>query len=281
MKTPYSFLTLRYIHDVVTGEFANVGVVVYAPEQNFLAARFTDSYKRLNALFVRIDHSNYRRVIRYLQARFVEMSVELRSQMNLQNVLRIEELVQKVLPKDDSSLQWSPVGTGFTNDLNKTTHDLYERMIERYSKSTDAGSRTDDDIVRPFKTALHEKVHELTQRVVNTPDITYEFQYAWKNDIWHLYEPVSFDLKDEHSIEDKAHKWLGRGVALSDAEIDFQIHFLLGEPKSIETEKAFLRAQHLLEKIPVPKEFIHEKDIPAFAAIVAQQMESHSEDREK
>ncbi len=38
MKTPYSFVTLHYVHDVVTGEFANVGVVLYAPEQRLLLA---------------------------------------------------------------------------------------------------------------------------------------------------------------------------------------------------------------------------------------------------
>lgn len=53
MKTPYSFVTLHYVHDVVTGEFANVGVVLYAPEQRLLLARFTGSYERLNAIFLR------------------------------------------------------------------------------------------------------------------------------------------------------------------------------------------------------------------------------------
>ena len=33
MKTNYSTIILRYIHDVVTGEFANIGVVLYAPDQ--------------------------------------------------------------------------------------------------------------------------------------------------------------------------------------------------------------------------------------------------------
>ena len=60
MKTAYTFVTLRYVHDVVTGEFANVGIVLYAPDERYLEARFTTSYERLNALFVKIDHANYR-----------------------------------------------------------------------------------------------------------------------------------------------------------------------------------------------------------------------------
>lgn len=33
MKTTYSTITLRYVHDVVTGEFANIGVVLYPPDK--------------------------------------------------------------------------------------------------------------------------------------------------------------------------------------------------------------------------------------------------------
>ena len=40
MIIAYSFVTLRYVHDVVTGEFANVGVVLYAPDARLLEARF-------------------------------------------------------------------------------------------------------------------------------------------------------------------------------------------------------------------------------------------------
>jgi hypothetical protein len=31
----FQFLTLRYLHDAITGEFANLGVVVYVPGESF------------------------------------------------------------------------------------------------------------------------------------------------------------------------------------------------------------------------------------------------------
>ena len=64
MKTTYSTITLRYMHDVVTGEFVNIGVVLYVPEQRFLDARFTTSYERLNAAFLNIDHLHFRALMR-------------------------------------------------------------------------------------------------------------------------------------------------------------------------------------------------------------------------
>lgn len=72
MKTAYSYVTLRYIHDVVTGEFANVGLVVYAPDQCFLEGIFTTSCGRLNAMFLEIDHAHFRAMMQYLGHKFGE-----------------------------------------------------------------------------------------------------------------------------------------------------------------------------------------------------------------
>ena len=103
----------------------------------------------------------------------------------------------------------------------------------------------------------------------------YDFRFAWKNDIWHLYEPVSFDLVDPGSIREKANKWLGRGVALDDSREKFKIHFLLGEPRQDETRKAFENAIHLLSKVPGQKELVRENEMEHFAEHVAEEIGSH------
>ena len=50
MKT-YYYQLLRYIHDQFTGEFVNLGIVVYSPEQQFLKAKVTQRYSRITSLF--------------------------------------------------------------------------------------------------------------------------------------------------------------------------------------------------------------------------------------
>src|SRR5438309_14383 len=131
MKTTYSNITLRYIHDVVTGEFANIGVVLYAPEQRFLEARFATSYERLNAIFLKIDHLHFRALVRYMANRFEELGAENRDCLNIRPVSSLSEIVKQVLPPDDSSLQWSSGGkTCFTNDPSDTLGELYKRLVE-------------------------------------------------------------------------------------------------------------------------------------------------------
>jgi hypothetical protein len=70
---------------------------------------------------------------------------------------------------------------------------------------------------------------------------------------------------DYGMMREKANKWLGRGVALHEAREKFKIHFLLGEPRQDETEKAFENAVHLLSKIPGQKELVRESEMESFA----------------
>ena len=277
MKTAYSYVTLRYVHDVVTGEFANIGVIIYAPDQRALKARFTTSYERLNAIFLKIDHAHFRAMVRYLGNRFDEIATELRDALMLVPVTGITEIVRKVLPPDDSSLQWSETSGGLTSNLDQTMQELYARLVERYERSSEQQSRSDEDIARPFKAKLEKKNvgAKVGQKQIAAKDYHYDFQFAWKNSIWHLYEPVSFDLMDPGSLVEKANKWLGRGHALHDSNEKFKLYFLLGEPKQPEARKAFEHAQHLLQKIPGEKKLVRESEIDQFTDKVADDIAKH------
>jgi Protein of unknown function (DUF3037) len=277
MKTPYSFVTLRYVHDVVTGEFANVGVVLYAPEQRLLLARFTGSYERLNAIFIKIDHAHFRALMRYLTNRFEELGEDLRDSLERRPMGEIERLVRQVLPPDDSSLQWSEAGGGLTENAEETLRNLYSRLVEKYVRDSELPSRTDDEIARPFKATLERK--HVTQRIrrkrIEARDYQYDFEFGWQNSVWHVYEPVSFDLIDPGSIVEKATKWLGRGHALQASSEKFKIHFLLGEPKQPNTSKAFAHAQRLLRDIPGHPELVPENELTEFAEEVADKIARH------
>ena len=277
MKTNYSTIILRYVHDVVTGEFANIGVVLYAPDQRFLEARLTTSYERLNAIFLKIDHLHFRALMRYLANRFEELGAEIRDDLHVPPVNALSEIVKKVLPPDDSSLQWSQPGGGITDDPARVLGETYKRMVERFIAGATQVSRSDEEIVKPFKARLGRMVEKLTEKIIETKDYQYDFRFAWKNDIWHLYEPVSFDLVDPNSIREKANRWLGRGVALNDAreKEKFKIHFILGEPRQAGTQAAFENALHLLQKIPGQKQLVREDEVEDFAEQVTEAIISH------
>lgn len=276
MKTTYSNITLRYVHDVVTGEFANIGVVLYAPEQRFLEARFTASYERLNAIFLKIDHQHYRALMRYLANRFEELAADIRDGLNVPPVTALSEIVRQVLPPDDSSLQWSEQGGGFADDPAKTVGEIYKRLVEQYVAGAAQVSRSDDEIAKPFKAKLGKASEKLSTKRIEAKDYQYEFRFAWQNAIWHLYEAVSFDLLDPNSIREKAVRWYGRSAALQEAPDKFKIHFLIGEPKQPGTQEAFQNALHLLAKMPGRKQLVRENEIEGLASQVAEEIAGHA-----
>ncbi len=69
MKTPYSFSVLKYIHDVVTGEFVNVGVVLYAPKERFLGAKCTSKYTYITKVFSKVNAPHLKQVVNFLEER--------------------------------------------------------------------------------------------------------------------------------------------------------------------------------------------------------------------
>ena len=104
----------------------------------------------------------------------------------------------------------------------------------------------------------------LKPKRIAAPDYEYEFQRSWKNEVWHVCEPVSFDLVDPGSLLDKANRWVGRATSLRDSPEPFLLHILLGEPTDERLKPTFGKAQNILQKIPGAKELIRESQAESF-----------------
>ena len=129
IRLPYSYVVLRYVHDIVTGEFANLGVVVLAPDAQFLRGRFNSDFRRLRAMFGEMDEAHLLSMLEHLDRAFAEfLPTRLHASQN------ISQLVQQMLPADDSSLQWSSPGGGMTRDVSDTLDHLFQRFVEQHSE---------------------------------------------------------------------------------------------------------------------------------------------------
>src|SRR5579864_8503893 len=133
MRTPYSFSVLRYVHDPVTQEFINIGVAVYSHDVGFLRAICTTHYGRISRMFTKIDGNRFRQLTRYIQEKAGAIGANLPSELPFEPGLAIEHLLARVLPPDDSSVQFSHAGVGLADDLEKTVVELFDRYVERYS----------------------------------------------------------------------------------------------------------------------------------------------------
>ena len=194
MKHPYSYLLIRYVHDM-SGEQLNVGVVVYSRSANYLGAICRPTYARLARAFPGLRGNAFKSTTRYLQAAVERLAERVPqadvSQCSLGDA--IMDLASRVLPRDDSSFQWSTPGSGVSTDLAKTLEELYERLITRYDSHEQPERRSDEDVWRDFKTGLETRhlLQHLRPKTFIVKDDEIEFRHAWKNGAWHCLEPVS------------------------------------------------------------------------------------------
>ncbi len=278
MKTPYSFSVLRYVHDPVTQEFVNIGVAVFAPQVGFLRAICPGHYGRIKRMFTRIDGARFRDLARHLQSQIHSLETRLPSDAGAPGKA-LESLLAGVLPPDDSSIQFSPAGVGLSRDPEKTLEELFQRYVERYNHEEESGRRTRDekDVWKVFEAPLqrHRVLDKLVEKKITAPNYSYNFKNAWKNQVWHVYEPVSFDLAYPQSIVEKANNWVGRALSLHQSNEPFTMHVLLGEPRNADLKDAFVRAQNILNEMPVKKEFVREHEAEAFAEELEKEIAAH------
>jgi Protein of unknown function (DUF3037) len=279
-KIPYSFSVLRYVHDPVTQEFANIGVAVYSRETRYLDAMCTPNYGRIANMFGKIDGYRFRQATRYIQERLRDLGADLSTGLPFDSNKSIEAILATVLPPDDTAFQFSRSGAGISDDLYATLRDTFARFVERYSSHTEPTPRDDHEVWRVYREPLERRhvVERLIPKRIVAPNYDYEFEHAWKNQLWRVYEPVSFDLLEARSILDKANRWVGRATSLADSKEKFKMFILLGEPRESGLKAAFTKAQNILHKMVGDHEFVKESEAEGFADDVAHEIREHGPD---
>src|SRR5260221_14661307 len=111
-KHRYSYAILRYVHDVLTSEFINVGVVMYVPAQGRVLSRTRHTISRLRGVFPDLDRAAFTTMMSSVR-RGLRRAAKRKLRTPLFNSEEaITTLIWEAVPADDSSLQWSPVGAG-------------------------------------------------------------------------------------------------------------------------------------------------------------------------
>jgi hypothetical protein len=278
-KSAYSYTILRYVHDVLTGEFVNVGVILFAPKTGAFKFKTRTTIGRLRGVFPDLEKASFVSAMRTMRRGLQQIAKDEGSAGFLVSDGDAASVARKAVTQDDSSLQLSPCGTGLTEDAEKALNRLYDRFVARYDVHN-RNRRSDDDVWRPVRQKLEER--DLAQRLQeksiggSVDDIV--FKHAWKNGQWHVYEPVSFDLADADGIKAKAREWLGHlsAVVAGGTAEQFKPHFIVGAPQNPALIDAFQTAIAILQKAPNNPEVFEENQIDALVAQIEDEVRSHN-----
>jgi hypothetical protein len=274
-RETYSYTILRYVHDVTTSEFVNVGVVLHSPTG--LRSRFRNTYGRVASVFPTLDEKAFKGALRAVGAAIEQLAKSERSAGLLQSSPDAIAFARRALVVDDSSFQWSPPGSGVTRDAASTLDQLYSRFVTRHEKHV-LHRRDDADVWKPIREKLEEmKIADRFQEHTfrgSVEEITLE--HAWKNGKWHAIEAISLDLSDAAEVKKKAHRLRGHLDSVADGLTDkIDLNLVIGRPSNPEIMDAYNAAQKILEKAVFHPTVFDESNADNLVTRLADEIHAH------
>jgi len=272
----YQYQILRYRHDLVTGEFINIGVVVYSFEDKFLKAQVISKYSRITTFFAGAHGKSILKAAKQFcsaiatQSRFLNELIAAPQELG--------QITSSILKTDDSSLILSEVQKGIDIDFERSLTELYRILVKKWQVEPEEVADSDSDIWRS-KYKQYFDAYGLTNRMttyeIDTQYDTFNFDKAWKNEVWHCYQPLSFNLKSPDSIKNKVYKWSGKIREISSLGEKLDLTFLTALPSKHQDLTAFINETLHGESDIISVNIIYDNNAEAFARQLVQDMNAH------
>lgn len=276
----YSFTVLRYVHDVVAREFLNVGIVMYLPASGELRVRTHRSVSRLSRTFSGIDAPAFRKAMQAIDRGITALAEETSLVLTPGTQPDARRHALRVLPEDDSSLQWSPSGGGLTTDVDATLDRLYKRFVTQHEANS-TKCLTDRALWGRVTTKLAERNLnvQFQQKVLSGRIDSIEFENAWKSGSWHAYQPLSLDLASDDAVKRRARRWRGHLEAVREGcNEDLHLHLLLGTPRDQSLAPTYENAKRILQGSPFASQVMDEAQTDEFVDLIEREYRASHEE---
>lgn len=242
----YEYQILRYMPDQVSGEFLNIGILMFGPKERAFFYEFINSRQRISAAFHGIESVHIMRKLKILRENLDELKIHQSGKLELRDISSVSFYSTRILKHDDSALQFSEVKKGMDISIESAFRDIKNRMLYKWVVDNDYEYRSDEDVWRDsYK--KHFKKAGLTEKMVSrsviTETDTLKFDQAYKNGVWNYFQPINLNLKKDDSIKNKVYKWKGKISEMQTANEDMKLIFLSEMPEKDNGISEFIREQ--------------------------------------
>lgn len=278
MKT-FEYQLLRYSPDAVSGEFVNVGVLVFDAEGKKLAGRFLDRIARVSQFFPAINGRYLSKVLRHISSDVERIAAQFNTELDVFPFAGVEQVSKDILAKDDSSLFFTETLKGLDISIEAILDNLYDRSVASHIQEDDRKLTSDKDVwTKVYKKHFEKKkiLGRLKHHKVQTAMDTFEFDHSWKNGHWNCFEPLNFDLRNSRSIKDKAYKWKAKLNELNHANEELHVYMLSALPKDKQLQEFIKQMIGSVNNEKVKVELIERSEAKALADKIAVEIEEHA-----
>jgi hypothetical protein len=206
MKTLYQYAIVRFLPHAQTGEFANVGIVLCAPDQAVFEFRLAPArFARVTDFFEDVDGKLYKTTINTVQTELTRIKDYAATVLPRELVAMMQELVR---PRE-TLVRYSDLRTVLVDKKPAAIADqLFEQLVHR-TFLTEAYQ--EQLMVRAIRAQLKtEKLTHFKQQplVGRFEEITLPL-VAKTNDTF-VIRPLAFQQQNATKMMDHAQTWLGR-----------------------------------------------------------------------
>jgi hypothetical protein len=235
----------------VLGEQVNVGIFLFFREDNTIKFIFPSALSRLTALFPDAILSQLKTYLHTFKSKVSTLAKE----KELIKELKTEKLISEhLLVPDSNSLFFDTVKTTKYKTVKDALEYFEKKYFAPYHKKEQKEKHSDDYLSKHFSQKLEAKTFgTLFKRDVKISNeyISTSFEFAWKNGHINLVKPLSFDLEQKSSIQDKSVRWYGYVNQLEDVALKngFVFNFLVAKPRDIDLFETFEKGITIIEKL--------------------------------
>jgi hypothetical protein len=278
--TRYEYVLVRYVHDLASEEFVNIGIILFSREQGKFFVRMNERIGRVSEFFGDVRTAGLRSQVRQIQRAIVTLDEDLVHASLLEAPpASLQPIVAALVGESAySCFRASDLRYGVTADPADRCDALFEEFIGRYERSEERLRRDEAQISReidhrlarvPFKEKIDYAVR------LESDTYAHEFHAGWQNGKRQVLEPVSFDYAAQGRIVDKASLWSGRLAELSRVN-EFGFTALAAPPSEPTFGRAYERAVSILRRAPSVRAVIEEKDADWVLSEISRDIASQS-----
>lgn len=275
---PYQFAILRYRHSASAGELVNIGLVMWVPSEGRILHSLNDRYSRLTSFFAGFDGTKYRKMVRRLNRHFSDMSSgEAQLKLFSKSSDGLNDLLERLIHRDDSSFQWSEIMAGISEKPDERLTELFVEFVTKHEQRQTRDRRGEDDIWQNVDAKLREKGLDIKLEKdvqIQGKDYSYKFKSGWTNGTRQVLEPISFDYLYQDAIVEKATTWSGRLFSLRNAS-DFGMIGIVSKPRASELFNAYDRAMRILGDAPRVRRLITEDQVAEAIRVIENDLADH------
>lgn len=287
MSKSFTYSILQYHHSFVLGEAINVGILFQFPDEErleFVAGNAT----RLKAIYPDFDQTVYNYLVKSIERKLIDSNGSIFSGSISKSDFK-KYINSSILPEDATVLQFREpsVALNTIGDYSKVVDEFSKLLLPGIIvKKPEITRHNEHFLIKKFVGYISEKNKAVEKKLVKNAIIQakvkdtfveLKFDYSWQNGSTNLIKPLSFDLSDEQSIQNKSSQYLGNLTLLADYAKDnnLRFDFLVSKPQNPDLISSYENALNILDLSKAPKKIITEADLETYSEETVDYLSSH------